>query len=85
MEQAARYLGIGRNSAYEAIHRGDLPALRIGRLLRVSRYHLEQLVRGRQALTRWRGHEPGMGRWTPAVCTAGVEARAQTEAPVPAG
>ena len=51
VEQAARYLGIGRNSAYEAIHRGDLPALRIGKLLRVSRYHLEQMVRGREAAT----------------------------------
>lgn len=51
VEQAARYLGIGRNSAYEAIGRGQLPALHIGKLLRVSRYHLEQLVRGRQAPT----------------------------------
>jgi excisionase family DNA binding protein len=29
------YLGIGRNSAYEAAHRGDLPVIRIGKLLRV--------------------------------------------------
>lgn len=30
VEEAARVLRIGRNSAYEAIARGDLPSVRIG-------------------------------------------------------
>ena len=33
VKQAARLLGIGQNGAYEAIRRGDIPALRIGRRL----------------------------------------------------
>lgn len=30
VEEAARVLRIGRNSAYEAIARGDIPSVRIG-------------------------------------------------------
>ena len=33
VEEAAEILGIGRNSAYEAIRRGEIPALRLGRRL----------------------------------------------------
>lgn len=33
--QAAQILGIGRASAYIAIERGQIPALRFGRMLRV--------------------------------------------------
>jgi excisionase family DNA binding protein len=29
--QVALLLGIGRNSAYEAVHRGDIPSMRFGR------------------------------------------------------
>ena len=29
------YLGIGRDASYEAAKRGDIPVMRIGRLLRV--------------------------------------------------
>jgi excisionase family DNA binding protein len=42
--EAARLLGIGRNTAYEAIRRGELPALRIGRRLLVPRAALESLL-----------------------------------------
>jgi excisionase family DNA binding protein len=31
VEQAAKLLGIGRNQTYEAVARGELPAMRIGR------------------------------------------------------
>jgi excisionase family DNA binding protein len=31
IEEAARRLGIGRNQAYQAATRGELPAIRIGR------------------------------------------------------
>jgi excisionase family DNA binding protein len=35
VEEAARELRIGRSAAYEAVRRGQLPAVRIGRSLRV--------------------------------------------------
>ncbi len=41
---AARMLGIGRNSAYEAIRRGELPAARIGRRLVISIAALERFL-----------------------------------------
>lgn len=31
VEQAARVLGIGRSTAYELVHTGDIPSLRLGR------------------------------------------------------
>jgi excisionase family DNA binding protein len=33
--EAGRWLGIGRNASYEAARRGEIPTIRIGRLLRV--------------------------------------------------
>ena len=44
VEEAAAILGIGRNSAYEAIRRGEIPALRLGRRLLVPRRALERLL-----------------------------------------
>ena len=41
VEEAAELLGIGRNSAYEAISRNELPHVRIGRRLLVPRIGLE--------------------------------------------
>jgi excisionase family DNA binding protein len=40
--EAGRWLGIGRNAAYEAARRGDIPTIRIGRLLRVPVVALER-------------------------------------------
>ncbi len=34
--EAAKVLGIGRNAAYEAAARGDIPTVRIGRTVRVK-------------------------------------------------
>lgn len=31
VEQAAKVLGIGRSTAYELVHTGDIPSLRLGR------------------------------------------------------
>ncbi len=42
--EAARVLNIGRNSAYAAVRRGDLPVIRIGRRLLVPKAALERLV-----------------------------------------
>jgi excisionase family DNA binding protein len=46
VEEAAELLGIGRNSAYEAIKRGELRAVRIGRRLLVPRQALFQMLEG---------------------------------------
>jgi excisionase family DNA binding protein len=48
--EAAAWLGIGRSAAYEAARRGQLPTLRLGRKLRVSRAAVEHaLLEGRRA------------------------------------
>lgn len=44
--EAARRLGIGRNLAYAAAASGAIPALRIGRTLRVPVRRLERLLDG---------------------------------------
>ena len=36
------YFSLGRNSSYEAARRGDIPTIRIGRLLRVPVVALER-------------------------------------------
>ena len=38
------YLGIGRDASYEAAKRGDIPVLRIGRLLRVPVTAMERML-----------------------------------------
>jgi excisionase family DNA binding protein len=42
--EAGRILGLGKNASYDAARRGELPALRFGRLLRVPRAALERLL-----------------------------------------
>ncbi len=44
VEEAAKMLGIGRGLAYEAVRRGEIPTVRIGRRLLVSRSALERLL-----------------------------------------
>lgn len=43
----ASFVRIGRNQAYEAIRRGEVYAVRIGRSLRVPRAELERVLHGR--------------------------------------
>jgi excisionase family DNA binding protein len=45
--QCAELLGIGRNSAYEAVNRGEIPVIRIGKRILVPRAALERLLAGR--------------------------------------
>ena len=54
VEEAAAALGIGRTSAYQAIARGELPCLRIGRRVVVPRPAIERLLQGttNEAATR---------------------------------
>ena len=49
VDQAAAILGIARSSAYEAVRRGDIPAVRVGRRVLVPRVGLDRLL----------GHEAG--------------------------
>lgn len=41
VEEAARLLDISRGLAYELIARGELPSVRLGRLVRIPRHALE--------------------------------------------
>ena len=44
--EAAKKLGIGRNTAYEAARRGQIPTIKIGKRLLVPREALERLLAG---------------------------------------
>ena len=44
VEEAAKILGIGRNSAYEAARNGQLPVIKIGKLLRIPVVALERML-----------------------------------------
>jgi len=44
VEEAAEALGIGRTLAYEAVRRGDIPTIRIGRRLLVPRGAPDRLL-----------------------------------------
>jgi excisionase family DNA binding protein len=44
VHEVARILRIGRISAYQAIERGDVPSIRIGRRILIPRMALEQML-----------------------------------------
>jgi excisionase family DNA binding protein len=44
VEETAKLLGIGRNLCYERVKTGEIPAIKIGRRLLVSRSALEKLL-----------------------------------------
>ena len=44
--EAAKILGVSRNSGYEAVKRKEIPSIRIGRRLRVPRAALNKLLAG---------------------------------------
>jgi excisionase family DNA binding protein len=46
VKEAAKVLGVGVNQAYEAIHRGEIPAVRIGKRILVPVAALEQKLAG---------------------------------------
>jgi len=43
-EAGAKYFDLSRNSSYAAAARGDIPTIRIGKLLRVPVRALEQML-----------------------------------------
>jgi excisionase family DNA binding protein len=44
VEEAATMLGVGRDAGYEAVRRGQIPALRVGRAWRVPRAALMKIL-----------------------------------------
>ena len=46
IEDVAKLLGIGRNSAYDAAKRGDIPTIKVGRRILVPRAALHRLLDG---------------------------------------
>ncbi|MFC1924639.1 helix-turn-helix domain-containing protein [Chloroflexota bacterium] len=46
VEEARHMLGLSRGSMYQAINSGQVPAIRIGRRLLISKARLEQLING---------------------------------------
>ena len=44
VEEAAQLLGISRNSGYEAVRRGEIPTIRLGRRILVPVSRLEALL-----------------------------------------
>lgn len=52
IQEAARLLGIGRNTAYSAAKRGEIPTVRIGGLLLVPRAALDAMLRKTSEATK---------------------------------
>jgi excisionase family DNA binding protein len=46
IEEAAALLGIGRNHAYEAAKRGEIPSIKIGKRILVPRAALDRILEG---------------------------------------
>jgi excisionase family DNA binding protein len=46
VEEAAKVLGISRNTAYAAIRRGEIPVIRIARRILVPRPALDRILQG---------------------------------------
>ncbi|MFD8533899.1 helix-turn-helix domain-containing protein [Streptosporangium canum] len=42
--EAALLLGVHRDAAYDAVHRGELPAIRVGRAIRIPTAKLADLL-----------------------------------------
>jgi excisionase family DNA binding protein len=49
VDEAAVLLRVSRNTAYEAVKRGEIPAVKIGRRLLIPRAALERLLEGVQS------------------------------------
>ena len=43
-EAGKRYIGLSRNASYDAAKRGDIPTVRIGKILRVPVVALERML-----------------------------------------
>ncbi len=46
IDEVAKLLGIGRNSAYEAARRGDFPTIKVGGRIVVPKVALDRMLEG---------------------------------------
>jgi excisionase family DNA binding protein len=46
LDEVAKLLGVGRNQAYDAARRGQIPVLKIGRRLLVPKAALDRMLNG---------------------------------------
>jgi excisionase family DNA binding protein len=53
VEQAAELLGISRGLAYELVRRGEIPSIRLGRRLVVTRRRLLAMIDGPSPVGAW--------------------------------
>jgi excisionase family DNA binding protein len=44
VQEAGRVLGVGQKAAYEAVRRGDIPSIHVGRLIRIPTQKLLVLL-----------------------------------------
>jgi excisionase family DNA binding protein len=44
VEEVAKRLGLGRNSAYEGVARGEIPSIRVGRRILVPRVAIDRML-----------------------------------------
>ncbi len=44
--EAGKALGLTRHGSYESVKRGEIPVIRFGRLMKVSKQWLEKVLRG---------------------------------------
>ena len=44
VEEAAKLLQVSRDTIYEMVHRGEMPHIKIGRIIRIPRTGLERWV-----------------------------------------
>jgi excisionase family DNA binding protein len=63
--EVAGLLGIGRTKVFEMLASGDLPAIRIGRCVRISRDQLESWIDTRLEAAGLTRRSPGAGRRRP--------------------
>jgi excisionase family DNA binding protein len=56
LKDVQQLLGIGRTKAYELVTTGELPAVRIGRCIRVNRTELDEWLRTQRYVDSVRHH-----------------------------
>ena len=56
VDETAKILGIGRNSAYDAIARGEIPVVKVGKRLLVPKAALQKLLNGRLLKSNSKDH-----------------------------
>ncbi|TIW73406.1 MAG: helix-turn-helix domain-containing protein [Mesorhizobium sp.] len=50
--EAGAKLGLGRNAAYEAAAKGEIPTIRIGKLIKVPKVALERMLDNASSVSR---------------------------------